>query len=97
MNIHLKPQFPKKKKIRQQMHPPKLRPKPQCPNAPMPPLPSQPLKPTYKSLNTSIIFPKSGVPSPVTGSHPSTASNPSVPQPGLYPSTTSLTNSPACL
>ena len=34
MNIHLKPQFPKKKKIRQQMHPPKLRPMPQCPNAP---------------------------------------------------------------
>jgi hypothetical protein len=31
------------------------------------------------------IFGKSGVPSPVTGSHPGTAVYPFVPQPGLLP------------
>lgn len=33
---------------------------------------------------------KSGVPTPVTGSQPSVALNPDVPQPGLFPSVTSL-------
>jgi len=41
-------------------------------------------------MKTSNSLGKFGVPKPVTGSHPLTAANPDVPQPGLLPAVMSL-------
>jgi len=43
-----------------------------------------------KAIKASKSFGKFGVPNPVTGSHPTTASKPLVPQPGLEPIVMSL-------
>lgn len=45
-------------------------------------------------MNRVSIFWKSGVPKPVTGSHPGAVGNPLVPQPGFEPTVMSL-NTPA--
>ena len=46
-------------------------------------------------MTISLSFPKLGVPTPVTASHPSVALNPGVPQPGLLPVVMSLNASGA--
>ena len=52
---------------------------------------------TYgRLINTFFSLKKSGVPSPLAGSHPSTAENPLVPHPEVCPSTTSLKISSRC-